>query len=516
MIPLKQSFAEDQGPQIGQFEAAYELATMDTFMGGWARDTALEDMNGPSAKKLDPEELNSKYTDVEVPFNKPMSEVAAFHLNEEGKKRRQLAEIIQNGPKGSFYGQVANLGAGLIAHATDPVEFGVGAFTGMGIRGLGVLAKSGTFGSYSAITKSGEILAKGGFRTEAAEGILGNLALEPIMYNQSKRAQVDYGIEDAFISVVGGGLAAPVLKKGLSKLINLPDSTVGMALKNSVGQVQEGFRPTPELHVKGYRDIALRNPPEGAQLGEIRSSYKFEPVAPEAMKDKPFFMTGDSLESPKNIDDMFEITDNPNFANNVAAHPMDDSIHDVFEVKLNEMKLADYETIRERLIEADGDELKVQAVMDELKGQGYEGVVKTDSSVGHNAVHVFPESRAKIQEASRFRSDPNSVPSLDASEVEKIRAAARSRENEIGFDADVHGEFEKFMLPDDLKVADSSKLDAELDETLKTFAGMEKEGMLSSASKEALEKVKASKQARQSIPEVISDYFNCLTSGGAA
>jgi hypothetical protein len=340
------------------------------------------------------------------------------------------------------------------------------------------------------------------------------------MYGQSKRAQADYTLEDAFMSVVGGGLAAPMVKTGLQfglgKFTQLPDSVTGLAIKNTVGQVLEGYKPTPEIHAKAYRDIALKNPVDTSQLGEVRNSYKFSPATVDEVSARPFYMAGDSLDRPKSIDDIFNITDNPNFANNIAAHPMDDSINDVFEVKLNEAKLVDYDTIKDTLKAANGDEVKVKAIMDELKTQGYDGIMKSDAEAGHNAVHIFDESKAKVTESSRFKSDPKSVPSISPEEVEKIRNAARARENQIGFDSQVDKEFNDFILPDELKSADSSKIDAEMDETLKTFDGMDKEGMLSSASKEALEQVKMSKQKRQSIPEIASDFFNCLINGGAA
>ncbi len=542
MLPINQQLSEDQGPQIGTFEAAYELASMDTFVGGWARNNALDEMDGPSAKKLSAEELNTKYQDVGVPFNKPMSEVAAFHLNEEGRKRNDLQRIISDGPKGTFYNQAINIGGSLVAHALDPVEFGAGALTGLGIKGVGMLINgSKAAASSSLIAKTGQVLSKEGFVAEAIDGVLGNAILEPAMYQQQNRAQVDYGIEDAFISVVGGGLAMPVLKKAFKSVLGLPNSTVGIAVKNSIGQAQEGFRPTPELHAKAYNDIAFKNPVEGAPIGSVRAEYKFSPMDTALHQEKTFYMAGASINESKTIGDFLGegsyLTDNPNFANNIAAHPMDDTLGDVFEVRLSETKLFDSDT---KLDLSDGlshvdispkarevlesstsvkqalaslDEVDQKSVLDSLKAQGYDGLSQSDSIKGHNSVHLFPEAAAKIQEQGRFKPDAKAVPSTDPKELEAMSAQARSRENELDFDPILDKEFKEFTLPEEFKSMESARIEADMDDHLNRMASLEKDGYLSAESKELLESVKQSKLERKSRLEVIKDYAACLISG---
>lgn len=549
MLPVNQQLSEDQGPQIGTFEAAYELASMDTFVGGMARDSALgrnpffidnilgNDGDISGGKKLSPEELNSKYSDVHVPFNKPMSEVAAFHLNEEARKRNDLQRIISEGPKGTFYNQAVNIGGSLVAHALDPVEFGIGALSGMGIKGVGMMIQgSAAAATFSALAKTGQVLASGGFVAEVTEGIIGNAVLEPFMYQQQNRAQVDYGIEDAFVSVVGGGMAAPVLKKAFKSVLGLPDSTVGMAFKNSIGQAQEGFRPTPELHAKAYNDIAFKT--TEAPTGSVRSEYKFTPMDNALHQEKTFYMAGASINESKTIGDFLGegsyLTDNPHFANNIAAHPMDDTFGDVFEVKLSDTKLFDADSKldlneptlelseRAREVLADSnikqamlalDEADQKSVINALKAQGYDGLSQVDSVKGHNAVHLFPESAKKIQEQARFKPDPKAVPNLDPAELEAIKTKARSRENELDFDPALDKEFSEFILPDELKSVDSARAEADMDETLLRLASMDKEGFLSAESKTMLEVIKQSKLERKSRIEVIKDFTACLLSG---
>jgi hypothetical protein len=541
MLPINQQLSEDQGPQIGAFEAAYELASMDTFVGGLARNNALDEMDGPASKKLSPDDLNSKYKNVAVPFNKPMSEVAAFHLDEEGKKRNNLQRIISEGPKGNFYNQTVNLGASLVAHALDPVEFGSGALLGLGIKGAGALINgSKAAASSSFIAKTGQVLSKDGFLIDAAEGIVGNAALEPFMYDQQSRAQQDYGLDDAFYSVVGGGLAMPALKKAFKSVLGLPDSTVGIAVKNSIGQAQEGFRPTPEIHAKAYNDIAFKNPVEGAPIGSVRAEYKFSPMDSALHQEKTFYMAGASINESKTIGEFLGegsyLTDNPSFANNIAAHPMDDSFGDVFEVRLNDTKLfdinrpldpevlgplglsdeaskilADSPTIKQALDNLP--DVDREAFIKVLKSSGYDGLSQVDSARGHNAVHLFPEAISKIQEQGRFKPDPKAVPTLNPKDVEAMSAKARSRENELDFDPALDKEFKEFTLPEEFKSMESARIEADMDETLNRMASLEKDGYLSAESKELLESVKQSKLERASKLEVIKDYANCLLSG---
>lgn len=536
MLPINQQLSEDQGPQIGTFEAAYELASMDTFMGGLARNTALDEMDGPTAAKLSPDDLNEKYKDVGVPFTKPMSEVAAFHLNEEGRKRNDLQRIISEGPKGTFYNQAVNIGGSLVAHALDPVEFGAGALTGLGIKGVGALINgSKAAASSSLLAKAGQVMSGEGFVVEAADGILGNAVLEPFMYQQQNRAQVDYGIEDAFISVVGGGLAMPVLKKAFGSVIGLPNSTVGIAVKNSIGQAQEGFRPTPELHAKAYNDIAFKNPPEGAPLGSVRAEYKFSPMDSSLHQEKTFYMAGASINESKTIGDFLGegsyLTDNPNFANNIAAHPMDDTIGDVFEVNLKDTKLFDLDkpldpevakTLDLKTLSIDSDVKTLLKNADpefleqftaKMKELGFDGLSHSDSVKGHNAVHLFPESAAKIQEQGRFKPDPKAVPALNPKDVESMSTQARSRENELDFDPELDKEFAEFTMPEEFKSIEAARVEADLDDTLNRLSSIDKDGYLSAESKELLESVKQSKVERQGRLEVIKDFAACLLSG---
>ena len=556
-LPLNQQYGEESGPDMGTFEAAFELAQMDTFVSGWARNTALDEMDGPNAKKLPPEELNEKYPFVQKAFTKPMSEVAAFHLNEEGKKRYALQQKIAQGPTGSLWNQAVNLGAGVVAHAMDPVEFGVGAFASMGLSAIGSLAAGSkyVYGGAKTIaqTMAGGGTAAGRFGAEAVEGILGNLALEPFMYNQSNRAQVDYSVEDAFVSVIGGGIAAPAAIFGIRKswggIMGKSKSASGLAIKTAIGQTQEGLVPNVDLVAKAHDDFIFREPPKGVQLGEVRSSYRFEPMDVTKANEKVFYVAG-KPEDGRVIGEFFGegtyATDNPNFANNLAAHPMEDFNVDVREIRLENANLLDanlphkelldqivesvpssrlkeilkeagsiqdaWSKIRNR-IDLDLNDSHAKLFLEEIRHRGFDGVALTDSVKGHNTVHLFPGTEGKAIETAKYRPDHKSVPSLDQAELDTIRDQIRSPENKIGFDAETWKRTKDFILEEEQKFTDINALDADTEARLKSFEDLAERGILDPETKAELEAIKARRTNEKSFPEAIEDFANCLFSG---
>lgn len=552
-LPLSQEYGQETGPEFGTFEAAYELATMDTFVTGWARNTVLDDFDSPNAKKLSPEELNSKYEFTEKPFTKPMSEVAAYHLNEEGKKRFALQQAIANGPKGSVYNQAVTLGAGIVAHALDPVEFGVGAFAGMGLSAIGgaVAASAKSYGVVKAAAQamSGGGTAFGRFGAEAVEGVVGNLALEPFMYNQSNRAMVDYSLDDAFVSVIGGGIAAPAAIYGLRKswggLMNKSSSATGLAAKLAVGQVKEGFTPNVDLVAKAYDDYTFKDAPVGSKLGEVRSNYRFEPMAPDKVGEKVFYVAG-TKEDKRIIGEFFGegiyATDNPNFANNLATNPMEEFAVDVREIKINQANILDasmpnkellqsisesipssklkkiilesdtikdaWRKIRNR-IDLDLNDSHAKLFMESLKQKGFDGLSMTDNITGHNALHIFPLSESKITETARFSSDQLTVPKLDEVELDTAMQNVRSPENKLGFDIETWKATKDFILSDDQKFIDLNEIEADTIQRIKSFEELSERGLID---KDSMAEITASKERISNIQKfknVVEDFVNC-------
>lgn len=552
-LPLSFEYGEETGPEFGTFEAAYELATMDTFVSGVARNTVLDDFDSPDAKKISPEELNSKYPFVEKPFTKPMSEVAAYHLNEEAKKRYALQQAISNGPKGSLYNQAVTLGAGIVAHALDPVEFGVGAFAGMGLSAIGtsVAASAKSYGivKSAAQAMSGGGTAFGRFGAEAVEGVVGNLALEPFMYNQSNRAMVDYSLDDAFISVIGGGIAAPAAMYGLRKswggLMNKSKSATGLAAKLAVGQVQEGLSPNVDLVAKAYDDYTFGNPPDTATIGEVRSNYVFKPLDTNKVNEQVFYIAGNK-EDGRVIGDFFGeglyATDNPNFANNLAANPLEEFAVDVREVKLTDSKVLDGNAPNIELLKAINDSIsntKLKNILENsttikeawqkirnrvdidltdsdakmfiqaIQQNGFDGISMTDNINGHNSLHIFPEAEAKITETARFSSDKLSIPKLKNEELDATMSNLRSPENMLGADIETLNATKNFILAENEKFVDTNELETDTLQRIQNFEELSERGLIDS---ESMKEIKTSKERIsniQKLKEVVEDFVNC-------
>jgi len=555
-LPIEQQFVEDTGPDIGTFEAAFDLAMLDTFTTNVARsgiDTfgisgSLDELEKTTRKILSPDEANNLYTDVEKPFSQPINEAVAFHLNEEGKKRKLLQQKISEGPGGSFYKGAVNLGAGLIAHALDPVEFGAGAFTGMGLSALGGVAAAGKFGQ--AAVKAGQVLSKGGLAAEAIEGVVGNAILEPAMYSYSQEAQIDYTVEDAFISVVGGGLAAPIAihsaKAGFNTLKKISPNSFGLGIKTSIGQFHASKIPDTELIYKHYKEAMFKQPV--APEGSVRANYSFEKLDAVGVKEKPVYMSPmapDDISSNSRVigdymGDGYYMTDSPTIANNMATHPLEEMISNVFEMDIKELNIKDadipdrtflelldlpdemqkilYEVdtikdaqnyIRNAIDEGVLDETDFDLFMESVKNSGVEGLKFTDEQNGHNGLFIYPESINKAKEISRFDSDIKNTPMPDKDTLRK--EAQKADQNVFEHDKAAQKEFDSLPEPKDIPVEERK---AYVDDTLKTLEDMETLGLIDDPDDIALIKqIKENRAKEQSVLEAVEDFANCLISG---
>jgi hypothetical protein len=537
----------EASPNIGIFDAAFELASMDTFVAGWARSSAIEDLAKTTPKTLTADEANKVYLDVEVPFSENINEAVAFHLNEEGKKRKFLQEKIAEGPGGNFYKGAVGLGAGLIAHALDPVEFGAGALGGMALTELGTIAAAGKFGK-SAVS-AGQFISKGGIGKEIVEGIATNAVLEPVMYNYSKEAQVDYSVSDAFTSVIGGGIAGPLAiggaRKGISYLSKISPTAFGLSIKTSIAQLENGKIPTPSAIVDNYKKL-LHQTPEMTPKGTVRSEYEFKPLDNITAKESKFFASpvkpGD-LESGTRVlgdyhGDGFYLTDNPNIANNSATHPMEEMTSDVFEMDIKDLNITDAAepnkilldsldidpTIKSVINSVDNikdaqiyindaidngilDETDYDTFMQAINKSGIDAIKDTDNVAGQNSLFVFKDSSSKLKQTARFDSDIKSSPKLSKKDLDEIK----NTQKDFGVDTEYKKEFDNF---------ESKTTDIPFDEKVKAvdnyMANMEElanNKLLDEDELAAFNELKEASKDSKEILAIAEDYANCLLSG---
>lgn len=547
-LPIK----EDEGlveasPNIGVFDAAFELANMDTFVAGWSRSSAMEDLAKTTPKTLTPEEANKLYPDVEVPFSESINEAVAFHLNEEGKKRRFLQEKISEGPGGNFYKGAIGLGAGMIAHALDPVEFGVGALGGMGLSMIGKAAAAGKLGQ--AAVSTGKVISKGGLGKEVIEGIATNAVLEPAMYNYSKEAQVDYTVADAFTSIIGGGVAGPLaiggVKKGLNYLSKVSPSAFGLTIKTSIAQLSNGKIPTPEAITNNYKKL-LTQTPEMTPKGSVRSEYQFRPLDSMSIKESKMFASpvnpGD-LESGTRVlgdyhADGFYLTDNPNIANNAATHPMEEMTSDIFEMDIKNLNIVDsmesnkvlldsldidpsiksaiesVDNIRDAQIYINNaidngvlDESDYDTFMQALNKSGVDAIKDTDAKAGHNSVFVFKDSTSKVTQTARFDSDVKSSPKVSKQELDKIKDSQK----DFGVDPEYKKEFDNYQ-PKVTDIPIEEKVKA-IESYMQNMEELAKNKALNEDELAMFEELKQASKDTNEILTIAEEYANCLLSG---
>jgi hypothetical protein len=550
------------GPDIVS-EASRELANMDTFVGNWARTGldlpfidaswekgAVQDLNG-RGPKLAPEELNKKYQNVEKPFTAPMSEMAAMHLNDEGKRRQDLRQAIEEGPGSDFYKGAVNFAQGIVAHALDPVEFGVGAFSGAAFSKAGaLLSKSAS----PLLSKAGQVLAKEGFVYDAVEGVAGNAALEPFMKSSAEEAQINYDLGDSAMNVLGGGLAFPALKfAGKSILKTLPNSTAGLAVKSAMGQIFAGKKPDVSFVKQAYDDLAYNVHPE-AKMGPVRTEYSYLPKTADELKASPIFVASKqagTLEGGSRPvgdlhfgDEGLYITDNPNAANNIAAHPLntDGPAGDVFSGKLDNAHLLDLDTTGKEIIDelnlpddlkhliADADsthsayeilvdhanehadDAPVKEFMAALHAKGYDGFKYSDDVQGHNSAYIFPESKSKVVTDGHYESDVSSLKSVDQEKASAATEKIMSDENDMYHDPEAKQHLEESVVvePKDVEVEAKKTYD----ETVKVLDQLVKHETIKDADTiRAIEKIKEDKARSDQVMQVINDYKECLLSG---
>lgn len=340
-------------PTLGDVASAgFELATQETFVTTWARDTALDELENGSGKTLTPEEANEKYPYVELKFDQPINETAAHFLNEEAYRKHELRQTIENGPTGSGF---VNFVAGSVAHLLDPVEFAAGALTGMGLtRVAGQVAKSsaGALGNLAKTIAQPSTVA-GTFAREATENVIGNAVAETYIVNRAERARIDYGIQDAFVNsvaagILGGGLSTGIKygAKGLNSIIGKSEIATDIALKGTVSQLEANVKPTPGVVETAWRDLAYGEPKLSAVSN---TNYVFKPVNLADIPNQSFFaptkmtnsMDGGTRKFGHDFGDGITLTDNPNIANNIAGNALEDGVTSIAEMRISEARLID-------------------------------------------------------------------------------------------------------------------------------------------------------------------------------
>lgn len=558
---------ESQAPEYNITErigAAFDLGMKDIFTSRKYRDNIYDELESKDPIGItQPAELNEKFQDVEMPFTKPTSYLLANEINEEAKEKKRLMNIISNNGKSDSFG-ISLLG-GLAAHATDPVEAGVDILIGLSTAGLGTVAKygakAGKIGLKSAkmLNRTNELIKANKLTASMVEGVAANAALEPYFFKSSVRSQEDYTVNDALISVVGGGMVFPAAAFGLAKggrIISDNAPWMGQAIKGAMGQMAAGKKINLDAiielrnnHLKGISDVPADS---------IRSGYKFTKLEDVDINQKKFYVS--TTQSKKKIqysdhhpigdymgDEGVHITDNPNIANQYANDPLQDAVGGIHEVNLNEANLFNInqaietpegtniksilKEIDPELAEAFGDartikegldNLKTQAefnkldtnqvlkqVHNSIKEQGYNGTIHSEDGIANHA-YIYDEQSLKHSES--FKADTKAKPKVNNEKIVKAKDDLLNNNKNDFF----HNEFSQKDIDEtpDLSPADFERATIEqvkLEQN--NIKEMVDSGFASDADIKALREVEIEEELMKGRATIFQKIKNCLIGG---
>jgi len=226
---------------------------------------------------LNRDQLNKDYAHLGLNFKEDTRKEVVDYLVKRKELERERANTIQRGPqnifaKGSFF--LTSLATSFV----DPINI-VASF-------IPVVGQAKFAGM---VAKSGKNIAR--MKKGFVEGLVGNTAVEPIVYGVHRSQQSDYDQYDAFINIAAGGLIGTGFHAGfgrigdyLAKVQGKPNIYQRLAavspehqqalLKYSVGKVLRGERvDTGNVVVKKTRigDKQLNELDD--QISEFKTLY---------------------------------------------------------------------------------------------------------------------------------------------------------------------------------------------------------------------------------------------------
>lgn len=165
----------------------------------------------PTTPLLEPKDANDRFgIEGQLSFKEPVREGAAKLQREWALERMEIADKLQRADQG-IGAKSARLGTELLVSAADPINLASAFIPVVGEARYAAMA-----------ARFGRPLAR--IITGAAEGIVGQAAVEPFIYSQAKREQQDYDAYDTLTNLaMGAGIGAvahtvlgPLLDRGRS------------------------------------------------------------------------------------------------------------------------------------------------------------------------------------------------------------------------------------------------------------------------------------------------------------
>lgn len=343
--------ADQVGAPVGYFAVArssFELGRMDSstvslmnVMEAVADSSKTEDL-------LSPEELNSEFgTDI---FKVPFTKNTAQAMHERHLKRLKLEEVIARGPEG--LGTTAlSFGSSIAANLLDPLDLAADIAVG---KGLGILAKGKRVAMLANWGRPDAGLARE-FGEAAAEGFLGNLAVEPVISAAASLENRQRGFDEIAVEALAGALAFPAVKVGGKAVMSrgadffsgLDTRSLGNLYRSGIAQFRSGKRLNTEPVVREQVRMTseYKIPAEKGPLWGRHAGYQYTPKTSVSSKDTFYVSSLDSTSDLKglnpgriadNYGGVIDATDSAFVANGASARRTGEQAGSVFEVRPKE------------------------------------------------------------------------------------------------------------------------------------------------------------------------------------
>jgi hypothetical protein len=246
----------------------------------------------PPEPSVPAEELQQRYGGNGLTFDKPLPDSVAKSMYDAKWDELKRQDIAQRAP-GGFWDTAERVGIGLVSQALDPVNLAASFIPVVG---------EARYAQWLA--EAGGPLARAAIRVGvgAASGAAGQAALEPLRLGLASQEQSDYGINDAAMNIVyggilGGGLhaAAGVFSDAIrgapghpeaTEIMNAPLPVQEAAMRTAIAQTADD-RPVDVAPVFDARAIQLMSRATELQerdkaLAGIQASTEVHPKAAEA------------------------------------------------------------------------------------------------------------------------------------------------------------------------------------------------------------------------------------------
>lgn len=470
-------------------EASFDQAIDDTAVMIWARHKALNEYDKSGAKMLSPEEANARYPGMPTAWQEPVNPYQAQFEYDREIERNVRLQKIQSGPQ-DWWTKTKMFGAGMVAHLMDPIEFGVGIFTGWGI---GAVAARGALGAKVALTARavGAGTASTGARigynvAEAAAGnLIENVAQEQAMSAQQIRENREYDPQEGMMNVAIGSFALPTVVglkdigfwggNRLKRAIRgtSPEADLAVA-RGAVGQLDQGIRPNSEFVMEALAKETDVNP----ELHPGKITYQYAPITKDAQPKELYVVTsGADINSDRvHVGDEYlggtQLTDNPGVANAAAVRSFADSEGAVWKVNTSELnpvnlsqKIPDdlqaefgavakavgvtdkqlaeltgrevLDMAMNAIDEGDADETLIKTLKAELSKKGYNSWTHDGTKrlgydhAPHNVVEVFDD--AVLKPVGHYKADPE----VRADATDQLKQRAQEYNDDVRNRVDV-------------------------------------------------------------------------------